>query len=217
MRCLLFLALVVGVGCGDNQTPAARPDGRPRIDAARFRDSAEDDSNNIDTDANTTNIDAPMAMLTCAYYCNTIQAACTGANEQYESNANCLTTCAKLPAGTLNMTLTDTLGCRISHAMTAFGDSSMAAAECPKAGPAGDATCGTTCQAFCDAENTLCPGQGWSTTNATCLTQCAAVGSIAPAHYNTSVQSGASAECRLYWLTVGTCSSTKRTGNAVCK
>jgi hypothetical protein len=214
MRCLLFCVLVAGVGCGDDLKPALRPDGRPRIDAARYRDAEDMDGEGI---PDAPNIDAPPAVLSCAYYCNTIQTACTGTNEQYESNLNCLSTCAQLPAGSLGMTLMDTLGCRISHAMNAFGDASMAAAECPKAGPAGDITCGTTCEAFCDIENTLCPGEGWSTTPATCLSQCAATGTIAPATYNTSYQTGNTSECRLYWATVGTCSATKRTGNSVCK
>lgn len=212
MRCLLLVVLVVG--CGDDLRAPARPDGRPRIDAAKFRDSAEDDSN--DTDADMPNLDAPPATLSCTYYCNTLQTACTGGNAQFDTNAQCLASCALLPAGTLGMTLTDTLGCRISHAMTAFGDSSMAAAECPKAGPSGDVTCGTACEAFCDMIDDVCPGQ-W--TAGTCVAQCTARGTILPgAHYNTgtTVQSGDTGECRLYWAINGDCNATKRTGNSIC-
>ena len=168
----------------------------------------------MDNDSNMPNIDAPTPALSCNYYCNTIQTACTGANAQYESSANCLTTCALLPAGTLGMTLTDTLGCRISHAMTAFGNASMAAAECPKAGPAGDGllACGTTCEAFCGIIDNICPSQ-WNA--GTCVAQCNARGAVT--HYSTANQTGDTRECRLYWATVGTCANTVRNSNPVCQ
>lgn len=208
MRCLLVTCLLV-VGCGDNKEAPARPDARQRIDAAVPGDGDLGDGG-TDPDAMP---DAGPQAFDCATYCSVIQSACTGDNEQYESAADCARACATFPMGTEGMTATNTLGCRLTHANTAAMTPASAATECPAAGPAGDTTCGTTCQAFCGMIDDVCPGQ-WNAT--LCPAQCLAKPDLAGDYNTTDAMSGDTEECRLYWATVGTCANTVRNNNPVC-
>lgn len=133
-----FLIVIAMAGCGNvNKTP---------IDAT------------IDTA-----IDAPPPALDCSTYCAKIQTNCTGANAQYPNMDQCMATCASFPVGTSMVTDTagNTLGCRINSAVAA---STMAATQCPHAGPAGDliaaapAFCsgGDVCTSFCTLEIMAC-------------------------------------------------------------
>ena len=112
-------------------------------------------------------IDAPPdspPTLDCTTYCSEIQANCTGANAQYPNMDQCMATCASFAVGTSKVTDTsgNTLGCRINDAVAA---STMAATQCPHAGPAGDlipadvpAFCsgGDVCMSFCTLEIMAC-------------------------------------------------------------
>jgi len=109
-------------------------------------------------------IDAPPPTLDCSTYCAKIQANCTGTNAQYSNMDQCMATCASFAVGTSKVTDTadNTLGCRINYAVAA---STMAATQCPHAGPAGDlitaavpAFCsgGDVCMSFCTLEIMAC-------------------------------------------------------------
>jgi hypothetical protein len=121
----------------------------------------DDDNNN--NDAATGGDARPVLALNCQTYCDTITAACTGANGQYQDPAHCTGTCnAFTPGAAATETSGDTLGCRIYHAQNAMltGD---VATHCPHAGPVGakvDAatgTCGTDpCSDFCALDAKVC-------------------------------------------------------------
>jgi hypothetical protein len=138
---LLMLALAL-VACGGDDNPAV--DAPPPIDAA---------------------IDAPprpVLQNTPQVYCDTIQAACTGANAQYPNANQCLATAVAFAPGANASEMTgNTLGCRIYHAQNAMitGD---VVTHCPHAGPGGNkidltvGQCGTPCESFCDLNVAVC-------------------------------------------------------------
>lgn len=72
----------------------------------------------------------------CEAFCNLIQAICTGPNEQYGNEAQCLAACVTLPDATTSFTLDtsatgDTLACRGYHLQAAALDAGL---HCPHAG-----------------------------------------------------------------------------------
>lgn len=99
------------------------------------------------------------ARADCASYCAEVNAACTGANKQYDGpdpNAQCLATCGHLPPGTDGDMSGNSLACREYWAAQAAADP---ANECPKAGPAGAAVCGLPqCDVFCSLSQAICSG-----------------------------------------------------------
>ncbi|HEX2687712.1 MAG TPA: hypothetical protein VHN14_13895 [Kofleriaceae bacterium] len=118
-------------------------------------------SNKASTDAA---IDMAPLALDCPTYCAEIQKNCTGANLQYPNTDQCIHACPSYAVGTSNVadTAGNTLGCRINYAAAA---ATMAAVECPRAGPAGDLINATTlgfcsggdaCTSFCTIEIMAC-------------------------------------------------------------
>ncbi|GMV41329.1 MAG: hypothetical protein AMXMBFR64_30450 [Myxococcales bacterium] len=138
---------------------------------------------------------------TCEDYCATVMAACTGANAQYATEAACLTYCAtqgKLPAGTLQDTAGNTIGCRIYHASVA-AQPGNAAMHCPHAGPSGGNVCGTWCTNYCHLATGNCTGANAIYPNSDkCLEACVAMDATgAP-----GAADGDSVQCRIYHLGV---------------
>jgi hypothetical protein len=84
--------------------------------------------------------------LDCTSYCNGVMAACTGANQQYATVAECMNACAFFPTGTAADTTGNTLGCRVYHTGLA---GSLPQPHCWHAGPFGLGACGSTCDNFC--------------------------------------------------------------------
>jgi hypothetical protein len=135
---------------------------------------------------------------TCAEYCGLIQAACTGANGQYASEAICLASCEAFDVGTAADTSGNTLGCRIYHATAAAGGPDV---HCTHAGPGGDGACGNNCEGFCAIAQDACTGDNAQYADeAACLAECS--GFPADTKYNTNQTAGDSLACRLYHLTV---------------
>ena len=137
--------------------------------------------------------------LTCAFYCQEVQAACAGANAQYASVGDCVEYCetwGKLPLGALSDTSGNTVGCRISHALAALDDP---AANCLPAGPTGGDQCGSWCDNLCHLATTNCTGANAQYADtATCLAACASE----PTGGSVGDTSGASAQCKIYHLGV---------------
>jgi hypothetical protein len=176
-----LITALLAFGCGDDK-------GKTTIDAPGGGDDAP-------------SIDAPMAALTCAYYCSTIQAACTGAVSQYATMQNCLDTCAKFGTpGALGDMSGDTLGCRIYHAEAAQMTPMV---HCPHAGPTGGGVCGTSdCAVFCPLQHAICgttayPMNGGSS----CMGAqgCSSIATNPP--YSSNDQSKNDIQCRFYHLT----------------
>jgi hypothetical protein len=151
----------------------------------------------------------------CDTYCNLIETACTGANDQWgegtAANDYCKATCATWPAGSATDTAGDTLGCRIYHTYVAGSTSNTA--HCshggPHGGPADDAHCtenGETdnCGNFCRLAQQVCTGgnQQWTNQN-NCETACAGFTGLATidTDYSAASTGGDTFACRYYHLT----------------
>ncbi len=128
---------------------------------------------------------------TCASYCATISDKCTGASEQYGSEAECLTFCndnvLDWGVGTTADTGGNTLGCREYHAGAANND-----AHCDHAGPTGGTACGGLCDVYCDAMAANCAASYAG--DAACQTACAGF----PANGDVNAATGNSVQCRIY-------------------
>ena len=138
--------------------------------------------------------------LTCANYCTSIMANCTGANQQYSSAAECMSSCAHAPVGLVADTSGNTLGCRSYHAgMPAMTGPDL---HCRHAGPGGDGACGDNCLGFCTLVMGACTGANaqYGGNLSMCMTACAAFATT-PA-YNSMQTSGNTFACRLYHATV---------------
>lgn len=136
---------------------------------------------------------------TCADYCGDVMANCTADNQQYTTEADCMSTCVAFDTGVLDAMQGNTLGCRQYHAgIPATMDANL---HCPHAGPLGGGVCGADpCQAFCQIATTLCEGV-W-TDEAACATECANFPDLAAVPYNATVDAGDSLACRMYHLQV---------------
>jgi len=96
----------------------------------------------------------------CATYCGNITAACTGVNEQYSTNAYCLSVCSVLDLGATDSSSEtgNTVGCRAYHANVS---ATVPDPHCSHAGPSGNKTCGgenSTCEAYCTIAMKACVG-----------------------------------------------------------
>ena len=136
---------------------------------------------------------------TCEDYCAAVNAACTGENEQYGSEAACLQYCqtsAQLPAGTSADTSGNTIGCRTYHAGVAMDDP---ATHCVHAGPSGGDVCGSWCENFCHLADTNCSGDSpLFGSGEACMTACGGFVSSA----DSGATEGDSVQCRIYHLGV---------------
>ncbi len=111
-----------------------------------------------------------------------MQTACTGPNQQYATNAECMTACKYFPvvdAGTGN-----TLLCHYDHVLNALpvdagGNGLGANPHCWHAGPYGWGVCGKQCADFCALATSYCTADGGFTgtppyaSTADCMTSCA--------------------------------------------
>ncbi|MEC9440390.1 MAG: DUF4331 family protein [Myxococcota bacterium] len=158
--------------------------------------SANNTSANNTSANNTTPSNDPEP--TCENYCTTVMANCTGDQEQYGSEAECLDYCNNVGewgAGTKGATDGDTIACRIYHGNEpAKTDPAL---HCPHAGPSGGNVCGSWCDVYCSLSELNCSGanQHYADT-ATCKTACEgfdASGSPGDAFFDT-------VQCRIYHL-----------------
>lgn len=77
-------------------------------------------------------------MASCADYCTLIQTNCTLANQQYASDAECMTACDAFAPGIPGEQVNDTLACRVYHAGAAGSNPDL---HCAHAGPDGGGVC----------------------------------------------------------------------------
>jgi hypothetical protein len=118
-----------GPTTGDDGGPTTGDDGGPVADGGP---TSGDDGGPV--------ADAGLLPVTCAEYCVTIQANCTGDNEQFANPGACNAAC-DWDLGDRGATTGDTVACRLYHA-TAAGESEDAAmTHCPHAGETPTAFC----------------------------------------------------------------------------
>ncbi|MRG97693.1 hypothetical protein [Polyangium spumosum] len=145
------------------------------------------------------------AAVDCDKYCTDIAADCTGEFQQYADKASCMGTCAGLPdTGKDADAVGNTMQCRIYHASVAATDPAL---HCPHAGPSGDSTCGSLCQAFCSLAVEACPTQ-WPQ-EGECMESCMAWTAAGMKYNATNFTAGNTTECRLYHLTVAATDATQ--------
>jgi hypothetical protein len=153
------------------------------------------------TDAGSDDDDGGGGGLTCATYCTTIMANCTGDLTQYASTAACMQSCEGFPIGTSADTAGNTLGCRIYHAQASAAAMLGPDPHCYHAGPGGAGVCGSNCEGFCAIAQDSCTGGNQQYASAgDCMTECGNFPDTEP--YDASDQAGDSLACRLYHLTV---------------
>jgi len=162
------------------------------------------DSGPVDsgTDAGPTDsgaVDMGPTAATCATYCAANLAACTGANVQYDSMANCMAECTAFawPAGMPGATDGNSLECRVYHTTAAVA---MPGMHCPHAGYTGGGVCGATCEDYCQMDMAVCGSQASPpfASMGDCMTACAA---FAPTGMIGDM-TGNTLQCRFYHLSV---------------
>ena len=132
---------------------------------------------------------------TCEAYCELIQSVCTGPNAQYSSIDSCIGLCSTFPKGAPGDTSGHSIACRIQvlQSTTMLEDS-----ECAAAGPGGDGTCGSNCEAYCKGIATICPGKFESLKD--CSDTCKPLIDCPPYHVTPATPDDPSIQCRLYHL-----------------
>jgi len=132
----------------------------------------------------------------CQTYCDTLSANCNGNVEQFVSTETCLDYCAKLDPGKPNDTAGDTVNCRLHYA-TSAKTAGEKADNCSAAGPGGNGTCGTNCDALCHVALQTCGDQPTGFKSETeCTSECTKLPD--KGEYDDSIQDGFTIQCRLY-------------------
>jgi len=171
----LIAAGGVWAGCsGDNSGNDGGTDGS--TNDVTPGDTGTKDTGTNDTGPTDSGGGVDGSVLDCNYYCDSIIAACTGANNQYKDKATCMSMCANIPneAGA-GATSGDSLACHMYHLSVAAQSTANAATHCPHAGAYGYGVCGDICHDFCEQYFTsLCKGDtaAYATIDA-CHTACA--------------------------------------------
>jgi len=131
----------------------------------------------------------------CQNYCDTVTAACNANDQQYASNDVCLKFCGKLDPGQPDDTSGDTVYCRLNKAKDVKGTGETG--SCPIAGPGGDGTCGSNCDALCTVALKTCATQASAFISVdACEAECVKLQDIG--HYNVKRQDEFDVQCRLY-------------------
>lgn len=142
--------------------------------------------------------------------CRQITQICTGTNEQFDSQGQCVSLMKNITAGTIGDTDTASAWCRSYHVQAAQAD---AAGHCAHTGPSGGPdACGDWCDFYCQSILSICvPGTANEqyADDAACQAACggfATTGTMGDADGNTL-------QCRLYHLGVAAGSATDATAH----
>jgi len=145
----------------------------------------------------------------CDDYCDVMQSACTGAAEQYHDRAQCMKICHYFPVGDSSGKGDggdeNSVTCRLKYVeKTKYGLGAEVTNYCRQAGPSGDGTCGTPCQAFCSVMMQVCTEESAEANHfdseEDCLAECDAL-PAAMVHYSDTdpaVSDGNHALCRIF-------------------
>jgi hypothetical protein len=171
------------------------------VAGSNLPDSANTHCAHTDVDGGGVCVDPEPPAATCAEYCTTVMASCTGDDAQYGSEQACLdycTTWALLDPGFVGQTSGNTVGCRLYHATVAAG-AGMAATHCPHAGPSGGDVCGSWCDNYCHLALANCTGGNTLyASEGECQTACA----LLPEDGLPGDAGGDTVQCRIYHLGV---------------
>jgi len=154
----------------------------------------------------------------CYYYCDLHLKTCTGANQAFPSQTECLAECMAYPNSTWPnpnpanlytvVAAGDSWDCRAYHVAVAASfvgtNPTLVAQHCGHSNQTGAGTCGDYCQNYCDDMAYYCTGSNAQfKTTSDCMTACYKY----PRTYNSTLQapvtSGNSYECRKYHVMFG--------------
>jgi len=145
----------------------------------------------------------------CDEFCRNVMAACPGDLVTYESQSQCMATCAEWPVGDVMDRMALTIGCREYHSGAALADADI---HCKHTGPGGDGVCTATaaagnCEGYCFSLERACPdafidaGGTQEACLASCLTDFADNGAAASSGYSVvQALAGDSLQCHMLML-----------------
>lgn len=133
----------------------------------------------------------------CDDYCTLVLRNCQGTTAQYSDQSTCLATCRTMELGTPGDREGNTIACRTFWAAVSEGDTM----DCTRAGPGGDAVCGTNCESFCAGTLAICADQENQPYDslADCMGACG--GYSMAERYDAGDVGGNTFACRLYHMT----------------
>jgi hypothetical protein len=105
----------------------------------------------------------------CKDYCAAVQANCIGDNAVYNTLEGCLGFCRYLKPGASVEPEPNTVACRAREASFAEREPDD---HCKAAGPGGNGTCGTDCDAYCEVFPQVCPDNYAYPSQKACLKAC---------------------------------------------
>jgi len=150
----------------------------------------------------------------CASYCDTLEENCTGDFAQFISRATCMEFCDRLPEGSEDDEIGNSVHCRMTQARFA-GEVGEPDLHCAEAGPGGNGTCGSNCEAYCVVLEQVCGARfdDEFVGRADCNTQCGALAD--EVRFDASMNSGDSIQCRLWHLSAASVDPSTHCGHAV--
>jgi hypothetical protein len=136
----------------------------------------------------------------CSDYCDSVMSACTGENAVYVSQEECLSVCDLLEPGDAEQPSGNTLACRAAQARSAERNPH---AYCSAAGPGGNGSCGSDCEAYCGMYSQACPAEAAAQGIDGCIENCGTLVDQ-PSFDLVTDHGGDTIECRLVHLAVAT-------------
>jgi hypothetical protein len=144
----------------------------------------------------------------CDEYCSTMDTGCVGNDAQYRDHEQCEKICHLLPEGTVGAADDDSIACRLKYVQkTRYANGSELSVYCRQAGPSGNGSCGSVCEAYCTLMAEVCTadtaGIYHFASDGDCMKTCDAL-PAAPVPYSSSdpqVSDGNHALCRLFHVT----------------
>lgn len=144
----------------------------------------------------------------CEAFCRNVAGACPGEFATYESQAQCMATCAEWPLGTVDEREELTVGCRQYHAGAAL---SAPETHCRHTGPGGDGMCTETqaegnCEGYCFLLEPACPeafteaGGSQEACLESCLADFADDGAAPNSNYSVEIALEGGLQCRMLMI-----------------
>ena len=146
----------------------------------------------------------------CRDYCALAKEVCVGTNTLYASDENCLAVCALLPPGEKNEPKGNTVACRANQLGLAkqTNEPNTIPDYCTKASPAGNGTCGSSCESYCSLYAAACHVDQPQLSSAqydqpTCIAKCKGLADTKTFDVNANY-SGDTLQCRLVHTSAAT-------------
>jgi hypothetical protein len=145
----------------------------------------------------------------CVKYCDTVEKNCPVGTEfqQYNARPDCIDVCNALPEGDTEPT-GNSVNCRLSKAN---GAANAPDEFCKSAGPAGEGSCGSNCEAWCYILESACPDEFNRMED--CQASCQGLTDDTNDKMFASTPDAPNLQCRIYHLTVALSNPTTHCGH----